>query len=111
MRLLAVNQLVSFIEEGRIERVLWIDIERRGYILIDIASKSALPLYRRHAEMETMADGKQFGFDAEDPFTYSIDEDTIDPRHRNLRDKNWQKVSPLLVQQPAIFCPSKEAGS
>ncbi len=41
--------------------------------------------------------------DVEDPFTYAVAEDTIDPRHRTLRDKNWQKVSPLLVQQPAIF--------
>jgi hypothetical protein len=107
MRFLAVNQLVSFIEEGRIERVLWIDIERCGYILIDIASKNALPLYRRHAELETMADGKQLGFDAEDPSTYSIDEEAIDPRHLALRDKNWQKVSSLLVQQPAIFLPEQ----
>jgi hypothetical protein len=103
MRMLAVNQLVSFIEDGRIERVLWIDIERRGYVLIDIASKSALPLYRSHAELEAMAGCKQLSFDAEDPFTYSTSEYAIDARHRTLRDKNWQKVSPLVVQQPCIF--------
>ncbi len=103
MRLLAVNQLVAFTEEGRIERVLWIDIQGRGYFLIDIASKNALPLYRRHAELETMADAKQLRFDVEDPFTYIVAEDTIAPRHRALRDKNWQKISPLVVQQPAIF--------
>lgn len=107
IRMLAVNQLVSFIEEDRIERVLWIDIERRGYFLIDIASKNALPLYRRHAELEAMTDGEQLRSDVKDPFTYAVAEDTIDPRHRKLRDKNWQKVSPLLVQQPAIFLPEQ----
>lgn len=103
MQWLAVNQLVSFIDEGRIERVLWIDIQRRGYVLIDIASKSALPLYRTHAELETLAGCGQLSFDVEDPFTYSSDEDAIDPRHRAIRDKNWQKILPLAVQQPAIF--------
>ena len=107
MRLLPVNQLVSFVGEGRIERVLWIDIQRRGYILIDIASKNALPLYRLHAELETMAESELLKFDAEDPFTYSVDENTVDPRYGAVRDKNWQKISSLVVQQPAIFLPSQ----
>lgn len=103
MRILSVNELVSFIEEGSIERVLWIDIQRRGYFLIDIASKSALPQYRSHAELEATAGCDQLSFDAKDPFTYSTDEDAIDPQHRAIRDKNWEKISPLVVQQPAIF--------
>lgn len=107
MRLLPVNQLVSFIGENRIERVLWIDIQRRGYMMIDIASKNALPLYRRHAELESMADDELLKFDAEDPFIYSIDEDAMDPRYRALRYKNWQRVSLLVVQQPAIFLPEQ----
>ena len=107
MKLLAVNQLVSIVGHGCIERVLWVDIKGPGYILIDIASKSALPLYRGHADLETMANSEQLGFDAEDPFAYSTDEEAIAPQHRTLRDKNWQKVSPLLVQQPAIFLPDQ----
>jgi hypothetical protein len=107
MKSLAVNQIVCFIHEDRIERVLWIDIERPGYILIDIASKTALPVYRRNAELESMADSGQLSFDVEDPFSHATDENAIDPRHRAIRDKNWQKVSPLLIQQPAIFLPEK----
>ena len=107
MKLLAVNQLLSFIEEGRFERVLWIDIQSPGYILIDIASKSALPLYRSHAKLEAMAECGQLGLDAVDPFTYSSDESAIDLRYRAIRDKNLRKISPLLAQQPAIFLPEQ----
>jgi hypothetical protein len=107
MKLLAVNQLVSIIEEDCIERVLWVDIKSPGYIVIDIASKTALPRFRTHAELEAMACNGLLSFEAKDPFTYSIHEDTIDPRHRAIRDKNWQKISPLILQQPAIFWPKQ----
>ena len=99
------NQLIAFLEDNHIERVLWIDTDRLGYFLIDIASKHALPLYRSHAELETMANNGQLRLDAEDPYPPPIDQDTINQRHRALRDKNWIRIAPLLANQPAILHP------
>lgn len=107
MRLLAVNQLISFPDEGRIERVLWIELSSPGYILIDFASKNALPMFRKHADLEAMAERGHLRLDAEDPFRYSTDEDGLNPQHRAIRDKNWGRIAPLLDQQPAIFLPER----
>jgi hypothetical protein len=41
---LHVNQLIEFIDEGRTERVLWSDVEKRGYFTIDIEGEDALHL-------------------------------------------------------------------
>jgi hypothetical protein len=103
MNILTVNQLVKFVEDDHIERVLWVKIEQPGYILIDISSMRALPLYRRHAELEYLADIGQLAFDAEDPFPLPIDEDAIAPQHRALRDKNWERIAPLLAKQPDVL--------
>ncbi len=59
MRLLAVNQLVSFIGKTASSGCFGSISSAVGYFLIDIASKNALPLYRPHAELEAMADGEQ----------------------------------------------------
>jgi hypothetical protein len=56
MKILQVNQLVNFVEDDRTERILWIDTNRFGYVLIDIASKKALPRYRMHSELEAQID-------------------------------------------------------
>ncbi len=107
MNILTVNQLVTFVEDNHIERVLWVKIEQSGYILIDIASIRALPLYRSHAELESLTDIGQLAFDAEDPFPLPIGEDAITPLHRAMRDKNWERIAPLLAQQPAILDPDR----
>jgi hypothetical protein len=104
---LTVNQLVTFVEDRRLERVLWVLTERSGYFLIDIASERALPLYRSDAELETLADTGQLTLEAEDPYLLPIAEDAIAPPHRALRDKNWDRIAPLLAQQPAILDPDR----
>jgi len=103
MKILSANQLITFVEDGHVERVLWVNVEQSSYILIDIASIRALPFFRNHAELETLADIGQLALYAEDPFPLPISEDAIAPLHRTLRDKNWERITPLIVQQPDIF--------
>lgn len=103
MKLLAVNQLVAFSEEDRIERVLWVETVRSGYILIDIRTDKALPLFRTRAVLEALAERGLLKLLSDDPFSLPANEDSISPKHRARRDRNWNRIAPLLEQQPAIF--------
>lgn len=103
MERLAVNQLLRFADDRHIERVLWLDADQPGYVVIDIAAKSALLLFRSHSELEALSATGQITFDVDDPFAPPVNEGAIPTSYREIRDRNWDEIAPLVLQQPRIF--------
>lgn len=104
MTTLTVNQLFRVADNESIERVLWIDSHDGGVFSIDIGEPSALPVYRSgsYLNAQTMLDN--LILIRQDPWSkILVAESSIKPKHKAIRDKNWQHLFLLIQQQPAIF--------
>ena len=98
-----VNQLLEWTDEGRVERVLWVHPAAEGLYSIDISSANALPIFRNAEFMEaTEAAGGVLQVST-DPWFRVVDESSLPEKHRNVRDRAWATIRPLVLDQPAIF--------
>lgn len=107
MREITVNQLLRFIDQGRTERVLWIDRLGRGAFVIDVSDPRALPVFRGFEEIEQAKELGLLDDAVEDPWATPTIEDQIPATHRERRDRAWALLLPLLQEQPANFLAEK----
>ncbi|PWB84479.1 MAG: transposase [Methylocystaceae bacterium] len=98
-----VNQVIENLATGTVERVLWIADRDRGLYAIDIRSPIALPVFYSDEEFEKLEAEKLLRRDVDDPWSAPFKEDTLLLGHRRRRDKAWELIRPLALDQPAIF--------
>jgi hypothetical protein len=107
MNILPVNRLIEFVEDKRIERVLWVGPREPGYILIDIRVDKASPHFLRHAHLAALEAEGLLRIVPDDPYLSTVAEHEVVEAHRAVRDQNWARIAPLLAEQPAIFEPDQ----
>jgi hypothetical protein len=80
-----------------VERVLWIKPDGIGMFTIDIFDPKAWSVCRNAADIEADLETKAACILEEDPYASLIrPEEEIDPKHRQLRDKYWELMRPLI---------------
>ncbi|AVH67419.1 DDE-type integrase/transposase/recombinase [Nostoc sp. 'Peltigera membranacea cyanobiont' N6] len=103
---LFINDLIEWESDGNsqlIERIIWID---EGYVIafvLDINSKKGLPEPKKVSEiLEAMSEGLAFK-QKQDPWARIIREENLTDRDKEYRDKAWEIISSLVVQEPSIY--------
>lgn len=108
---LTVNTIIEWIENetpsGTLtERVLQIDISDDLVATINIFSKTALPIIRRHSEIVGAFNNKMIRILEKDPLLIPfMAEEDIPENHKEIRDKSWVFVSEVVAIGFAAFNP------
>lgn len=89
------------------ERVLWIDAQRQYAYLFDVTCGSAevrkAPLPALHEDIEA---GRARRLQS-DPYLVVVREEQLPAKHLALRDRAWQIIAALTLEQPAVYEPRK----
>jgi hypothetical protein len=80
--LFAVNQLFRWIENDRLERVLWIDLGDNGLYAIEIASKTAQPRFWKAAYLDLSLSEGRLTVEPNDPTARFLLDDNLSHRQR-----------------------------
>ena len=97
------NDLLQYDAPRRIVRVLWIDADRFGAYVFDVAARACEAAHIRVATLEAdLAAGRAVRL-AEDPFLVTVNQDALPPRHVELRERAWQIVQELTSVEPGIY--------
>jgi putative transposase len=91
--------------EGRIDRVLWIDLSAGQVVTIDIRNEKAWPVRRQTAELVSAIERDELRVLTVDPYgCLAQAEDQIKAKHREHRDKSWAIIAPLIESgDPRMF--------
>lgn len=109
---LFINMLIEWRQDAggtHIERVLWIEPSATEVVTIDIADRRALPIWRKHADMQTALATQQAQVVEIDPYArFHRPEETLSEHERQRRDEAWLFIAPL-IEKPGeeIFVPGK----
>ena len=103
MRGLSVGQMLEYPEEGKVERILWIDPAMSGLYAIDIHAPTAMPVFREAEEMERMRETGEWRVTEADPWLAFLSDEGIPEAYRSKRDRAWAMIRALIFDQPAIF--------
>jgi len=103
MRAYVVNQLIQWEDDGRIERVLWLHPGGEGMFTIDIFEAKALPMFRNAASIEAHERSGTLHVLDKDPWFRAVDEVSLPQKQKNIRDRAWQIIRPIIFDQPAVF--------
>ena len=103
----AVNQLLRWVEDGRVERVLWLDLSGNGLFVIDIQGKTALPRFLEKTVLDLARSDGRLIVESIDPAMRFLREDSVPPKQRERRDFAWAIIHPLISMQPDIFITDK----
>ncbi len=98
------NELLAYTQPlARTLRILWIDPRQRHAYLFDVAAQGAeverWPLTRIRADLEA---GRATLL-ASDPHLVVTSQELLPLKHRQLRDRAWEIIAPLVAQEPAIY--------
>lgn len=97
-----VNEILHHVEEDSSERILWIDGQAGSAVVIDIDDESDLPrVVALDALRAMVAEGKVVV--AKDRKSRYVMEELIGEKEREVRDRGWDLIGPLVVQEPAIY--------
>lgn len=88
-----------------VERILWIKPDGTGMFTIDIFDPKAREIYRHTSDINADLETKAACILEDDPYASLIrPEEEIDPKHRQLRDKYWELIRPLVEDAgPELF--------
>ena len=100
MRDLSVNQLLEYPDEGKIERILWVDPAMSGLYAIDIHAPTAMPVFREAEEMERMRETGEWRVTEADPWLAFLADEGIPETYRSKRDRAGAQADfrDILVQ-------------
>ncbi len=101
------NQLLRWVEEGRVDRVLWVDLSGNGLFVIDIEGKTALPRFCDRTCLDLALSDGRLTVEFTDPTMRILPEDRVPPKQRERRDFLWAIIRPLVSIQPEIFVTDK----
>jgi putative transposase len=107
---LHVNMLIEWIGEGtesRIERVLWIDPTGEHVAVIDILNRTALPVLCESDMIQDALDAMEARILTIDPYAIQHrPEEDIPIQHREIRDRAWESIAPLVeIPNTTFFSP------
>lgn len=101
-----VNQLVRWTDDGRVERVLWVDPALAGMYVIDVVSNTALPTFL-NADFITRAESeKRLVIESKDTFLRVVAGANLTEKQRLRTEAAWSVVDPLIRAQPVSTCNS-----
>jgi len=100
--MLLENDVIQFVENNQLVRVLWLDLEEDSYFLIDIKDQKSIPFEMKKDVMLDALNGKA-AFLTEDPFAKMSRESQIAESYRTIRDKRLGIIHPLIISRPGIF--------
>jgi hypothetical protein len=100
---ISINALIRWNKDKehlKIERVLW--LRNEWAYVIDIDS-NCMPFLRNVIDIETdIVDGDAEIIN-EDPYMVISNEDDIQEKYKEIRDKCWQVIKDLVEDKPRIF--------
>lgn len=102
---LVVNELLNYKVAGKkqIERVIWIDEDNTSVVTIDVLSSNSLPQIKNvHLIMDQMESG-HIEKTSEDPYYKLIDEDKLDNKYLDIRDRAWDIICDAVSCEPDIY--------
>lgn len=103
---LSVRQVVKITEDGRRERLLWLNPDGRGGWFIDIDDPRAVPICRGRTEVEDLlAEGLMIVID--DPWLGSGE--ALSDAQASRGAAAWEAIRPIATSQPQSFDPRKRA--
>lgn len=108
MTLLAPCDVIQLGEDAPRTRVLWIDIDKGGIVLIDIDADRALPTTRQINEIDALLEAG-FARHVEDPWLRPYADDDLPEKWRKRRDAAWALIQPLVRAQPDTFLEAPRA--
>ncbi|CCF16896.1 tn5468, transposase protein B [Brevibacillus laterosporus GI-9] len=92
------------LDQGHIERILWIDPQHEKVVTIALEDEKALPQVRTMEEYVKISHKKQhrviefFQF-----LNLIIDEASISEKHKEIRNTAWKIIAPMVEQEPDVF--------
>ncbi len=103
---LFVNNLIEWVDESGnnfVERILWID---EGYVIaftIDINVKTGFPSPKRVSDIqEAINEGHALKLKT-DPWARIVRDEDLSDKEKEIRDKYWDIISPIVIQEPSIY--------
>lgn len=85
-----------------LKRILWMD-GTGNTVTIDIDSPYAFPVTKSSTTIREMIDQGIVTILDTDPFCRYLSEDTINTKHKVIRDKAWEKIETIVTKEPGIF--------
>jgi putative transposase len=86
-------------EPPRVERVIWLDAERRTVITIDIFAHGAMPTLRLYDDLTRAITSDAARILTTDPYAELRRRDQdINPSQRQRRDETWRVLGPLIAE-------------
>lgn len=98
-----VNQLLRWVEDNRLERVLWVDLSGNGLYVIDISLKTALPRLLDGAFLKKAFSEGRAVLEPGDPTLRLLPQDSLSPKQLERRDSAWMIITSIIQSQPGIF--------
>lgn len=102
---LVVNELLNYKVAGKkqIERVLWIDEDNTIVVTIDILSSNSLPKIKNVPLIMDQMESGHIEKTSEDPYYRLIDEDKLDNKYLDIRDRAWDIICDAVSCEPDIY--------
>ena len=102
------NDLLEFSEpRRRVVRILWIDVSRSFAYVFDVASAAAeVELHRVPVLESELAKGRVRRLES-DPHLVIANQQLLPAKHIQLRDRAWNVLSDLVLQEPDIYEPRR----
>ncbi|GIO09878.1 hypothetical protein J31TS6_59060 [Brevibacillus reuszeri] len=94
------------LDNGHIERILWIDSQHEKVVTIALDDEKAFPQVRTVEEYVKSALEKHHRVIEFIQFpNLFIEEASIPQKHKEIRDKAWEVISSIVEQEPDVFDP------
>ena len=90
--------LIDWLDEDRLDRVLYVEPDDRGVVLFDMKDEKALPVRKIYRDVLTaLEDAKARVLDF-DPYL-PLPNAEVRPKHRARQDKVWKFIEPLVADE------------
>lgn len=107
---LCVNDLIEWVDASGnsfVERILWIDEGYTITFVIDINLKKGFPVSKRVSDIqEAINEGNALKLKT-DPWARIIKDEDLSEKEKDIRDKYWNIISPIVTQEPSIYYRDK----
>ena len=107
---LYVNDLIEWIDESGssfVERITWIDDDYTIAFTIDINISTGFPNPKKVTDLlEAINEGSILKIKT-DPWARIVREEDLSQKEKEIRDKYWDLISPIVIQEPSIYYRDK----
>ena len=102
-----VNDLIQWQSDEKnnplIERVVWIDDGYAVAFIINIYANKGFPRSYAIKDLKEALKNQEASKLEVDPWGRIVQEDSLSPKEKELRDNAWEIISPLVTQEPDIY--------